>query len=117
MKAILASMLAALAAVTAAVGDDTEPVSLTNPFERPSWLSEAREVVDVARPAKAGIDLRATLLGEPSLANVGGKIIEPGEEVAGYTLLSVSEGAAEFSDGESTIEVRVRPKSGEQTDD
>jgi len=117
MKAILAGMLIALAAATSAVSDDSDAISLVNPFDRPSWLSEASEIVEVARPAKVRLDLRATLLGEPSLANVGGIIIEPGDEIAGYKLLSISEGAALFSDGVRSIEVRVKPQSGEQSDD
>lgn len=115
MKALLTAILTGLATITAAFGDD--PAPLANPFERPAWLSDAREVVEPVRQAKVRLDLRATLIGEPSLANVGGRIVMPGEEVDGYKLLSVSEGAAEFSDGERTIQVSVQPQPGEETDD
>lgn len=120
MKDHQACLLALLAVAGNAAANDTDAMPVTNPFERPAWLSEARETreaVGVARPARIRLDLRATLLGEPSLANVGGRILQPGDVVAGYTLLSVSEGAAQFSDGEKTFEVRVRPQSGEDADD
>lgn len=117
MNRLLASLLIVAVANGPALGDDTAPELTVNPFERPGWLGNAREVAEPARPARVRLELRATLSGNPSLANVGGRIVTPGEQVEGYTLVSVGEGTAEFRNGETTIMLRVAPEKREGADD
>ncbi|MBT8143244.1 MAG: hypothetical protein KJO55_01000 [Gammaproteobacteria bacterium] len=81
-----------------------------NPFNQPEWLSTARTAAGpaITGSARRRLDLRATLVaGKNSAANVGGKIVMLGEEIAGYSLIEVGEGIARFRYGDETISVSV----------
>ena len=98
----------ALTAVTHA----TEPPKLShNPFARPP-----SEVTLPAQPllrtdgTTLPLDLRATLVGaNDKLANVAGKVIRPGDEVNGYTLLQVFEDRAIFRKAGNELTIYVKP--------
>lgn len=108
-KTLLALALSILP-VTALSAGELAPALSANPFERPEWLTDAQEIPGgaTATTARGRIDLRATLVaGKRSSVNVGGNIVMLGEEVDGYTLISVAEGIAEFSDGDQIIRVTL----------
>ena len=89
-----------------------------NPFARPP--SEA--TMDFRRSlqadgTKAPLDLRATMVGTTdSLANVGGKVIRPGDEVDGFTLLQVFEDHAIFLRDSNRLTVYVKHHLVEEDD-
>jgi len=96
-----------------------EPAPLThNPFARPP-----SEVTIEARPTIAAdgsvqtIDLRATLVvANRGLANVGGRILRPGDDAQGYTLQQVFEDRAIFSREGKRLTVYVKPELVEDYD-
>lgn len=68
-----------------------------NPFAKPAFMAfiEDAPPLTMAEPSSEALDLKATLVArDKSFANIGGVVLAPGEEHAGYRLLSVSEGAA-----------------------
>lgn len=97
----------------------SEPPPLrNNPFSRPpaAAVVEPASAGTAARPIPPVFDLRATMVGSRrQLANVGGRILEAGESVSGYTLLAVYEDRAVFSRGENKVTIYV--KSGSDDDD
>ena len=119
MRFLIGTIWIWAAAVTLASADQVVPVLSANPFEHPAWLSDAREVAESSAPSQRGrLDLRATIVGKQPLANVGGRITALGDEVeGGYRLVAVSEGAAEFSDGDKIIRVTVLGDDKEENDD
>ncbi len=80
------------------LADDDTPQLQNNPFKQPDLSAVADNPADDDSPSdQAGLqlELRATLkFGNKSLVNVGGEIIGIGEQVDGYRLLAVDEGAA-----------------------
>ncbi len=81
-----------------------------NPFKRPKLVHTTSNIKPAHNSERAPvhIDLRSTLsAGNESLVNVGGEIIGMGDEIGGYRLLSVSEGAAVFFRGETQVTVTV----------
>lgn len=83
-----------------------------NPFTRPP---SERTVPDFDRTAFTDgivqpLDLRATMVGTRSrFANVGGRIMQPGDEFQGYTLVKVYEDRAVFSRQGKQETIYVKP--------
>lgn len=104
-------IVATALALTAATNADEPPRLTHNPFARPP-----SEVAIPERPLMRSdgtllpLELRATLVGEnDKLANVAGKIIRPGDEVNGYTLLQVFENRAVFRNAGKRLTIYVKP--------
>lgn len=105
-----ALVMAALPATRA----DEAPQLSSNPFERPAWLSQAREIPTVAPAPRPQLELRATLVaGRQSVANVGGTILGLGEDIGGYRLEAVGEGTAVLRAGDKVLRLSVAPAHGE----
>ncbi len=85
-----------LAAAMAGLAPAAEPPQ-KNPFAKPAFMNfveDAPAALQSDQPAEA-LSLKATLVAEGrAFANIGGVVLAPGEEHAGYRLLSVSEGKA-----------------------
>jgi len=90
-----------------------EPPKLAhNPFSRPSSERTSPQPAAFANSdaPRQALDLRATLVGTRNrLANVGGRIVRPGSEVDGYTLLKVYENHAVFSRQGKQETIYVKP--------
>lgn len=109
-----AAKFGALAATTLLLSNASaaeQPQLAHNPFSRPP-----SEVIVPVRPVlrtdgtTQEIDLRATLVAsKDKLANVAGKILRPGDEVQGYTLVSVYEDRAIFAKEGSRLTIYVKP--------
>lgn len=90
-----------------------------NPFSRPS-----SEVTLTARARIAEndgttlpLDLKATLVAQKNeLANVGGIVLRPGEEINGYRLVSVYEDRAVFVREGKPLTVYVKPDLADEND-
>lgn len=83
-----------------------------NPFTRPpsertvSEFDRATFTDGIVQP----LDLRATMVGTLSrFANVGGRILRPGDEFQGYTLVKVYEDRAVFSRQGKQETIYVKP--------
>lgn len=85
-----------------------------NPFARPAAAAAARSgpgPVFSELTVEASVLLNATLVSKDGgLANVAGRIIRPGDEVAGYRLLAVFEDRAIFVKGTKKTTVYVKPE-------
>lgn len=110
-SSVLVSMVLGIAAAE-------EPQSLKhNPFSRPPsertvWEPDAGLNTDSGGPV---IDLRATMVAtNDRLANIGGRILRPGDDVQGYSLLQVFEDRAIFLREGKQLTIYVKP---ERTDD
>ena len=88
-----------------------------NPFTVPIELEEGAPIAAQAPPQRQALELRATLVvpGGRSAANLGGSILSVGEEIAGYRLVSVSQGEAVLEKEGESIRVFVN-ENDEQTD-
>jgi len=89
-----------------------EPTRLQhNPFSRPpSEVTRDVKPTPRADGSTPALDLRATLVASSDrLANVGGRILRPGDEVQGYTLLEVFEDRAVFSIESNRLTIYVKP--------
>ncbi len=107
-----------------------EPRGLANnPFQRPD-IAEIPQPVQVeengSETVRPELDLRITLIaGRERLAKVGEKLLRPGDDVDGYTLVRVYENRAVFERRGKEITVRVKPglladddrRNNERTDD
>ena len=107
--------LAAIAGLICAlpVAGATEPPELErNPFARPPserTLPETRPTGD--KDNAAGLVLTATMVaGRDRLANVGGRVIRPGDEIQGYSLLKVFEDRAVFDKNGKRLTIYVKPE-------
>ncbi len=107
-----------VACALTAVSSAEEPPRLThNPFARPPSAVEipARPLIRTDGTTLP-LDLRATLVGvNDKLANVAGKVIRPGDDVDGYTLLQVFEDRAVFRKAGNRLTIYVKP--GPEEDD
>ena len=98
---------------------DGPPALSHNPFSRPP--SEAmpvpRETRDGNDSAPESLPLQATMVGRVnSLANVGGRILKPGDDYQGYRLIAIHEDRAVFERGGQSKTVYVKsPDAEEQT--
>jgi hypothetical protein len=81
-------------------GSAAAPALKRDPFEEPAVIKEQRSVLTGQRISEYGVwkpDLRATMRSSSgAMANIDGKIIKVGEEVAGFLLVDVSERSAIF---------------------
>lgn len=97
-----------------------EPAPLANnPFNRPSSLVVAGAPTTDAPGTTIGqlIDLRSTMVGEKlTLANVGGRILRPGDVIGEFELLRVFEDRATFNYSGKAITVLVKPPPDESDD-
>ncbi|MDH3589672.1 MAG: hypothetical protein OEQ74_09730 [Gammaproteobacteria bacterium] len=119
MRFLIATIWMWATAMTVVSADPVVPALAANPFEHPAWLGDATEVAEPSAPSqRVRLDLRATIVGKRPLANVGGRIVTLGDEVeGGYQLVAISEGAAEFSDGDEIIRVTVLGDDQEDNND
>lgn len=110
---ILSLIVCGVAMILAgAAGASDRPALKYNPFTRPP---SERTVPDFPRVARAegvvqALDLRATMVGtRDRLANVGGRILRPGDEIQGYTLVRVYEDRAVFNRQGNQEIIYVKP--------
>lgn len=94
------------------VAADEPPRLSHNPFSRPS--SEVVRVDNVVVENDDGsgsnIPLHATMVGSVNrLANVGGRVLKPGDEYLGYRLVDIHEQYAVFEREGRHITVYVKP--------
>jgi len=91
-----------------------EPPALShNPFSRPSSevVRTERSIVELGNGSIPTFPLQATMVGHTSsLANVGGRILKPGDEYQGYRLLSVHERHAVFEKDGRNMTIYVKPE-------
>lgn len=89
-----------------------------NPFARPpSTIPEDARPVVSADGSSQALDLRATMTASNSrLANVAGRILRPGDEVQGFTLLRVFEDRAVFIHQGKRLTIYVKPDLVEDND-
>lgn len=96
-----------------------EPAPLThNPFSRPpSAVTIDPQPLITADGSVQVIDLRATMVvANKGLADVGGRILRPGDDAQGYTLLQVFEDRAIFSREGKRLTIFVKPDLVEDYD-
>ena len=82
-----------------------------NPVARPpsEVSSDIRNSVQ-ADGISVPLDMRATMVGTTDkLANVGGRVVRPGDEIQGYTLLQVFEDHAIFVRDSNRLAIYVKP--------
>ena len=106
----LVIVLALLAPATTALASEP-PQIRNNPFARPpsEVRAEARETV-LPDGSTRELDLRVTMVGSRGgLANVSGRVMRPGDEINGYTLLKVLEDRAVFEREGRRLTLRVKP--------
>lgn len=94
-----------------------EPPSIKhNPFARP----DSRSADPIARSGDGntrGFVLKATMVSpDHALANVSGRVIRPGEEIQGYTLIRVYEDRAVFRRNGNTLTLFVKPERRDDSD-
>ena len=110
----LTLLLAALPLV--GIAADSPPSLSNNPFSRPPSA-----VIPAQRPdpgdddnTNQALQLQATMVGSASrLANVDGRVLQPGDEYRGYRLRAIHEGYAVFERAGQRITVYVKPEPGE----
>ena len=107
---LLAALLTLVAAPGVRVLAQGEEVTLRhNPFTRPVLGDVAQRGAPAARTEPAPLELRATLVGGGApLANIDGKLLGVGDEIAGYRLARIGEGYVELVKGEETRSVPLR---------
>lgn len=90
-----------------------------NPFDRPATLAVVGATTAALSDSTAGrlIELRSTMVGPNTmLADVGGRILRPGDVYGEFKLLRVFEDRATFAYGDNVVTVLVKPPT-EDTDD
>jgi hypothetical protein len=94
-----------------------EPPALShNPFSRPpsEVVRAEASIVEPGDGSAPAFPLQATMVGRiNSLANVGGRILKPGDEYQGYRLLAVHERHVVFAKDGRNIDVYVKPERTE----
>ena len=115
-SALIAVFCCALGPTTVA----EEPPALTkNPFSRPPQLLAAGSPGsrNTAEDHDGQLVLLATLVsGDRGLANVGGRILRPGQSVHGFRLLRVEEDRAVFEAGGEHVTLLVKPERDEDNE-
>lgn len=104
--------LVALAVLVGGAAAATEATPLQhNPFSRPpSEVTREPSPVVLADGSLQELELRATMVGlNNKLANVDGRILRPGDEVRGYTLIKIFEDRAVFAREGNNVTVYVKP--------
>jgi len=91
-----------------------EPTKLrNNPISRPAsdFIVDDRIFSMSDESVSATLELQATMIGSVNkLANVGGQIIKPGDEIQGHVLVSIHERYAVFSRNGELTTVYVKPE-------
>jgi hypothetical protein len=112
--AFLVVAAGAACACPAVAGD--APTLANDPFVRPQ-LVEHQEPATAAEAAAPPLELRAILFaGDASRVDIGGRIVRVGEEIDGFTLISVSEDGALFERGGRSIRIAL-PEHGAASSD
>lgn len=105
--------LALLAAAPLQTRAADEPPALShNPFSRPpsAIIRPPRIEVDNGGSAEQRLPLQATMVGRVNrLANVGGRILKPGDDYEGYNLVAIHEQYAVFERDGNRVDVYVKP--------
>lgn len=87
-------VVAAAACASQALASDVLPL-VNDPFMRPQLVE--RPALVTAEAASPTLELRAILsAGDASRVDIGGRIVRVGEQINGFTLVSVSEDGATF---------------------
>ena len=103
MRALL--LLAAATSAGYALADDV-PTLANDPFVRPQLVEHPAQ--EPAQSTSPSLELRAILsAGDASRVDIGGRIVRVGEEVDGFTLVSVSEDGALFEQGGRSIRIAL----------
>lgn len=117
---IIAGIQVACAMTLTVFAYASEPPSIEhNPFARPpsELIADSRSPNQGERVTPVSMELRATMVtARGSLANIAGKILSPGDEVQGYTLVRVFEDRAIFDFEGRPVTIYVRPEPGENDD-
>lgn len=116
---ILKTTLLVLPLLSGASLEAKEPAPLANnPFSRPpSAVTRETRPSIAADGSIRQIDLRATMVAANSgLANVGGRILRPGDDTGAYRLLRVFEDRAIFLRDGKRLTVYVKPELIEDDD-
>jgi len=95
-----------------ASASETPPALSRNPFSRPPSEAIADVRVEPGRdgPVTAKLELQATMIGTANkFANVGGRILKPGDEVQGHVLVAIHEQYAVFRKNGKAVTVYVKP--------
>lgn len=112
------ALLFSLLLGSSAVGADYAALK-GNPFSRPpsAILPEAAGIASTDGP-EPEINLQATMVGSSrGLANVGGRIMRPGQAIEGLTLVKVYEDRAIFLYRGARVTVYVKPHLSESDDE
>lgn len=115
--AVFTSVIVLLACGAAA--DEAAPELRHNPFSRPpsERTISARDIGLGSSVVPSAIALQATMVaGSNKLANVGGRILRPGDEIQGYSLQQVFEDRAVFSREGKQLTVYVKPERAAEDD-
>jgi len=110
----LISVLAILATAwpSLPLAADTPPDLSHNPFSRPSSevVREETIALEIDGDSTVSLPLQATMIGQANrLANVGGRILKPGDEYRGYRLTKIDERYVVFERNGQTTTVYVKP--------
>ncbi len=117
MKQIASLFLLILAASATTTADVVELKG--NPFTRPpSAPPPGSTVIASVDGPVPQVDLQATMVGAGrGLANVGGRIMRPGQSIEGLTLVKVYEDRAVFLHEGERLTVYVKPHLNESEDE
>lgn len=98
-----------------------EPATLThNPFSRPpsTQLSPRDGDGERAPSPDRPFDVLATMVTNgKGMIDVDGRIYRPGDEIQGYTLITVFEDRAVFTNRGSRLTIFVRPQPEDESDE
>ena len=110
---IQALTLTLLAMPLLSTAQDGPPELRNNPFARPPShvIVDDRVSVRTEEPPSDPLELQATMIGTSNrLANVGGRILKPGDEFEGHVLVAVHERYAVFRRNGKDTTVYVKPE-------
>ena len=113
MKAIAAMLTLLILAIwpMELPASDGPPMLSHNPFSRPpsDVIPVVREVRDDSDNTPETLPLLATMVGRVNrLANVGGRILKPGDNYQGYRLITINEDSVVFERRGETMTVYVK---------
>ena len=115
MKTVLTCLaLVALTPASVLLADIPKgpPALSHNPFARPPSVVLQQNATEIrGEVSMSGVpELQATMIGSVhKLANVSGRILEPGDEVQGYVLVAIHEQYAVFRRNGEDTKVYVKP--------
>lgn len=95
---------------------DGPPTLRNNPFSRPpsDVIVDDRVSVRTEETVSSSLELQATMVGTVNrLANVGGRVLKPGDEIQGHVLVAVHERYAVFRRNGKNTTVYVKPQLAE----